>query len=205
MEMFVWNMAISFQLLFIIISGVIFMYVHDKSFKYYALYNSCLLIYLLGRNDEFYDHFQSGVAYFLGNEKADIFTRIANFYIQVIFYNFYSLFALYFLDLNKRTKKYFNRVRWILKSLAVLFLVFAVFTYFLADEHLYITLYTFIYLPVMLTIFLIAVSKAIKHSGKHKYFFLTGVCSFVIFALTSFAGSFIPVSYTHLDVYKRQA
>lgn len=83
-EMFIWNMAISFQLLFVIISGVIFVFVKDKSFKYYALYNLFLLLYLLSRNDEFYDQFQNAVGYFLGSHNAEVFTQIFNFYIQII-------------------------------------------------------------------------------------------------------------------------
>ncbi|MBF8456028.1 sensor histidine kinase [Kaistella sp. G5-32] len=191
MEVFVWNMAISFQLLFIIVSGVIFIYISSKSFKYYALYNICLVIYLLGRNDDYYNQFQGWIAYLIGTEHAVVFTDIFNFFIQVVFYNFYSFFALYFLDLDKR-KKFFKRVRWIFKFLGVLFLFFAVLTYFMGDADLYISLYTFIYLPVLLTIFILSVVKAMKYSGKHKYFFLVGVCSFVICALTAFAGTFVP-------------
>ncbi|KIA90612.1 sensor histidine kinase [Kaistella jeonii] len=192
MDLFVWNMAISFQLLFIIVSGVIFVYIQEKSFKYYALYNICLLMYLLSRNDDYYNWFEGGVAYFMGKENATVFTHISSFYLQVIFYNFYSIFALYFLDLDKRTKKYFNRVRWILKFVAVLFLFLAILTFFMKNEDLYVSLYTFIYLPIMLTIFVVSVLKAIRNSGSHKYFFLFGVCVFVIFALIAFAGSFIP-------------
>lgn len=185
-------MAISFQLLFIIVSGVIFIYIRSRSFKYYALYNICLLLYLLSRNSDYYYQFEGWVAYFIGTHNAGIFGQILNFFIQVIFYNFYSLFALYFLDLDKRTRKYFKRVRWILKFLGVLFLFFGVLTYLMGNSDLYISMYTFIYLPVMLTIFLLTVSKAMKYSGKHKYFFLFGVCLFVICALIAFAGSFIP-------------
>ena len=191
-EMFIWNMAISFQLFFVIISGVIFVFVKDKSFKYYALYNLFLLLYLLSRNDEFYDQFQNAVGYFLGSHNAEVFTQIFNFYIQIIFYTFYSLFALYFLDLNKRNKKYFNNVLWLLKFLVVLFLFFGVLTFSLKNAELFVALYTFLYLPVMLIVFFLTIVKAVKNSGNHKYFFLFGVIVFVICALISFIGTFVP-------------
>ena len=185
-------MAISFQLLFIIISGVIFIYLREKSFKYYALYNLCLLLYLLTRNDDFYYGFEGAIAYFVGPHQADIFVQIVNFLIQVIFYNFYSIFALYFLDLDKHVKKYFNTVVLVLKILGLLFIVFAVICYLMQIPDFYITLYTFVYLPVMLTIFIVTVFKAVRYSGRHKDFFLVGVCFYVMCALIAFAGTFIP-------------
>ena len=192
MEMFIWNMAISFQLLFIIISSVIFIYLREKSFKYYALYNIFLIIYLLSRYDSVYYGFENLLAGFIGTTNSKVFTEILNFFIQVIFYNLYSMFALYFLDLDKRVKKYFNKVVLTLRILGGLFFLFAVLSYVLKNSDLYILLYTFIYLPVMLTLFLISVVQSVNRSGKHKDFFLFGVTSYICCALIAFTGTFIP-------------
>ncbi len=192
MEMFIWNMAISFQLLFIIIGSVVFIFLREKSFKFYVLYNIFLIIYLLSRYDSVYYGFENVVAGFIGKKNSEVFTEILNFFIQVIFYNFYSVFALYFLDLDKRFKKYFNNVVLTLRILGGLFFLFGVMCYLLKDSDLYILLYTFVYLPVMLILFLLTVFYAIKRSGKHKYFFLFGVCAYVLCALIAFAGTFMP-------------
>ena len=146
----------------------------------------------MSRNDDYYNLFEGAVAYLFGAQQADVFVRILNFFIQIVFYNFYSIFALYFLDLDKHIKKYFNRVVLILKILGLLFLGFGIVCYFLQIPDFYISLYTFLYLPVMLTIFILSVLKAIRYSGKHKNFFLVGVCFYVMCALISFAGTFIP-------------
>ena len=192
MEVFVWNMVISFQLLFIILSSVIFLYLREKSFKYYFLYNIFLMIYVISRHDIFYQNAQNFFLVFLTKPKAEIFMHILNFYIQIVFYTFYSMFALYFLDLDKRAKKLFTKVVSILKFITFLFLILGILCYFLENSVLYVSFYTFLYLPVMLSIFFISVSRAIRVSGKHKDFFLFGVCAYVSCALIAFAGTFIP-------------
>lgn len=190
--MFVWNMAISFQLLFIIISSVIFIYLRANSFKYYALYNIFLIIYVLSRSDGIYDSFEGFMMRFLGHANAIVFTQIVNFLIQIVFYTFYTIFALYFLDLDRRTKKFFGRVMLFLKFISVLFLVFAVLSYILKNSDLFVSLYLYIFVPLMLLVFVLSVVKTITHSGKHKYFFLTGVFAFVGCALVALVGSFVP-------------
>lgn len=192
MEMFIWNMAISFQLLFIIISSVIFIFLREKSFKYYVLYNIFLVIYLLSRHDYGYYGFENLLATFIGNSNSIVFTEILNFFIQIIFYNLYSMFALYFLDLDKRVKKYFKKVVLTLRILGGLFFLFGIICYVLKNSDLYILLYTFIYLPVMLTLLVVSLLQALKRSGKHKHLFLFGVCSYIFCALLAFAGTFIP-------------
>lgn len=201
MEMFIWNMAISLQLLFIIISSVIFIYLREKSFKYYLLYNLFLLVYLLSRHDSAYYGFEHLLAVFIGKANSEVFTEILNFFIQVIFYNLYSIFALYFLDLDKRVKKYFNKVILTLRILGGLFFLFGILCYVLKDSDLYIILYTFVYLPVMLILFLVSVIQAIKRSGRHKDFFLFGVCAYVFCALVAFAGTFIPSLKIHNPIF----
>ena len=207
MGFFVWNMAISFQLLFFIISGVIFIYIREKSFKYYALYNVFLGIYILSRNDHYYYGFENFVARFLGKSDAENFTYIACLFLQIVFYNFYCRFALYFLDLDKHTKKYFNKIMATMRYLGGLFFGFALITFFLKKPNLYINLFTFGYLPVMLFIFVLTFYHAIKHSGEHKKFFLIGVCAFVFCGLIAFSGSRIsslnmenPIIYFYIGV-----
>uniref|UniRef100_UPI002F941224 hypothetical protein n=1 Tax=Kaistella sp. TaxID=2782235 RepID=UPI002F941224 len=74
MEVFVWNMAISFQLLFIIVSGVIFLYLRDKSFKYYGLYNIFLIIYVLSRSDTVYYGFEDLLKPIFSSEDDEMIT-----------------------------------------------------------------------------------------------------------------------------------
>lgn len=207
MGLFVWNMAISFQLLFFIVSGVIFIYIREKSFKYYAFYNIFLGIYILSRNDDYYYGFENFMARFLSQNNAVIFTYIACLFLQIVFYNFYCRFALYFLDLDKHTKKYFTKIMGIMRYLGGFFFGWAIIAYYFKNPNLYMNLFTFLYLPIMLSIFVITFYHAIQHSGKHKNFFLVGVCAFVFFALMAFSGSRIsslnmenPIKYFYIGI-----
>lgn len=192
MEVFVWNMAISFQLLFIIVSGVIFLYLRDKSFKYYGLYNIFLIIYVLSRSDTVYYGFEDLLKPIFGSEDAEMITNILNFLVPIIFYTFYSIFAFYFLDFDKNAKKYFKRTKWVVKFMAYLFVGFAALCMAMRNSDLFVTLYLYIYVPVMLVIFVLTLLRAIQRSGEHKFFFLIGVVVFVFCALVALAGSFIP-------------
>lgn len=191
MSEFIWSMSISFQLLFIIISGVFFLYLKEKSFKYYALYNIFLVIYVLSRYDPIYDGSQELLAVVLGGKNAAVLMHITSFLVQVAFYIFYTIFALYFLDLDKHDKKFFGRIIWLLRLLGSFFVVLGILCFFIKNEDLFIDFYIFLYVPVMLSLFLPSVYRAIKFSGKHKDYFLIGASSFVFCALTAFTGSFV--------------
>lgn len=200
-------MVASYQLLFVIISSVIFIFIRDKSFKYYALYNLTLIIYILSRNDLFYDGFVNYVAQFLGSDRAVIFTIILCFFIQVCFYNLYVIFVMYFLDLHRHTKKYFTTIVKLIRFLTVFFFIAAFICYYYQNADLYIKLFSFILLPSLIALFIPSVTRVIEFSGAHKYYLIIGVFIFIICGLTAFAGSYItslemksPISYFYFGL-----
>lgn len=185
-------MVASYQLLFVVISSVIFIFIRDKSFKYYALYNLTLIIYILSRNDIIYDGFVDYVAQFLGPDRALIFTSILCFFVQVCFYNLYVIFVMYFLDLHRHTKKYFATIIKLVRFLTVFFFVAAFICYYYQNSDLYIKLFSFILLPSLIALFIPSVTRVLEFSGAHKYYLIIGVFIFIICGLTAFAGSNIP-------------
>lgn len=189
MEWFVWNIALSFQLLFSILSGVIFIYLREKSFKYYAFYNVFIGIYMLSRNDSNYNAVEGFVSHYLGPKNADVFLTVLSIFIQVTFYNFYSIFTLYFLDLNKHTKTFFTRLVWLFRGLGLFFLAAGIICYIFKLRDFYVNLYTFFYLPIILSTFFPVVFRAIKHTDKHKDFFLIGLSTFVCCGLIALIGT----------------
>lgn len=189
MEYFVWNMAISFQLLFVIISGVIYIYLRKKSFKYYALYNLFLGIYIVSRDDQYYNKLETFINLFLSKENTVDFLYILFLFVQVVFYCFYSIFTLYFLDLDIHTKKFFKNLVLLFRVLVALFFILGIVCYIVDNQSLYFNLYTFLFLPIILSTFYPTVSRAVKYSGKHRGFFLIGLSSFVCCALIAFIGS----------------
>lgn len=99
-------MSISFQLLFIIISGVFFLYLKEKSFKYYALYNIFLVIYVLSRYDPIYDGSQELLAVVLGGKNAAVLMHITSFLVQVAFFIFIPFLPFIFLIWTNTIKNF---------------------------------------------------------------------------------------------------
>lgn len=185
-------MVISYQLLFIVISSILFIIAKEKSFKYYALYNIFLIIYIVSRYDTIYYGFQNYVGRFLGQENAGVFTANLAFLIQVFFYNLYAIFVLYFLDLNNHTKKYFKNVTIVIRIITLFFIIIAIISYFLESTDFFKGFYTFLYIPLMLALFFPSFTRVYKHTGKHKYYLIIGVFIYIICALIAYAGSNIP-------------
>jgi len=185
-------MVISYQLLFIVISSVIFIFIRDRTFKYYALYNFTLIIYILSRYNVIYDGFVRELSYSIGLEKAEILTRILTFFIQVVFYNLYVIFVLYFLDLHRHTKNYFKKIILLLRVLTVVFFFSGIICYYYQTPEFFIKLFSFIYIPSIIALFVPSVLRVIKFTGNHKYYLIVGVSIFILCGLTAFAGSYIP-------------
>ena len=52
--------------------------------------------------------------------------------------------------------------------------------------EIFFKLFSYLYLPIVLLLFIYFFPLALKHSGKHKYFLLTGIVIYIITALTAF-------------------
>lgn len=192
MEVFIWNMSISFQLLFILLSTVIFIFLHDRTFKFYALYNIFLLLYLLTRDEVIYKAVRGFLVVNLGEINAKNLLYVSVLYVQVLFYNFYTIFSLYFLDLNKSSKKFFRQVRQLVRLTNLLFLIIGIVALVIGVTRFYLYIYLFAYVPGLLILFFITLGKALRYTGDHRHFFLTGVSAFAVCAVTSLLGSYIP-------------
>ena len=88
MLFFLWYAALSYLILFTIISGCIYWYTKEKSFKYYVFYSTFLLAYLSTKDERIYIPLSKII-------DSDILLHY-NWLIQVVFYSFYFIFALYF-------------------------------------------------------------------------------------------------------------
>ncbi|NHN24503.1 sensor histidine kinase [Flavobacterium jejuense] len=184
----VWCTAIAYLILFIIVSTSIYFYTREKSFKYYVYYSTFLLIYLATKDLTVYAFLNKYV-------NHDVIIHF-NWLIQVVFYSFYFIFALYFLDFEKFLPKMFKIVRLFLFSLIVLFFVFALLSIHYHLYNVFFKLFAYLFLPIVLLLFVYFFPLALKHSGKHKYFLLTGIVIYIITALTAFILS----HYSHISI-----
>ena len=123
-------MVISYELFFLVVSTVIYYNIKEESFKYYALYNIFLIVYVLSRNGVICNSARDQFAKVMSVQSAEIVMDIVSFYIQILFYIMYSVFALKFLDLEKHIPKYYS-------ALISLFKIFAVF-YLFSDSSVFI-------------------------------------------------------------------
>lgn len=183
---FIWNIVISYLVLFLVLSISLYSYTKEKSFKYYGLYNFFLILYVASKNEFVYNFCLNNLSFFLKSNESENLLFYFNWYIQVVFYNFYFIFSIYFLDLNKLVPKQTRRVILTLSSLFVLFSFLLVFTIYFEKIDVFFNAFQFIYLPSVLLMFLYFLPMALKYSGKHKYFFLSGLFFYIFFALVSF-------------------
>lgn len=187
MHEFIWNTVVAYLSLFFVLSASLYVYTKDKSFKYYTLYNFTLILYVLSKNEINYRYFIDNVlSHFFDHKSANYFFKFLNWYIQIIFYNFYFIFSIYFLDLDKVIPKITNRIIKLLMALLLFFTILFVTTFYSKNYTLFFALFQFLYLPTVLILFIYLLPKALKHSGKHKYFFLTGLIFYIILALIGF-------------------
>lgn len=190
MEAFLWNMAISYQLLFIILSSTIFIYLREKSFRFYALYNTFLLLYMLSRPHENRVWLEGICDGIVGTENTRNFLYVLLFWIQITFYTAYSYFALHFLDLELHCRKFFQRVKLTLRILLAIMFIMGIASYVQGNTKILWSTYTFVFLPALLSMFVATVINAVKFSGAHRNFFLIGLSFFVFFAVFAFYTSY---------------
>ena len=184
---FTWNIVIAYLTLFLVLSVSLYSYTKEKSFKYYAFYNVALLLYILSKSDYLYKFaLDNIISIFFNPTDADLLLKQGNWYIQVVFYNFYFIFSIYFLDLEKLAKVATDRIQKTLMVLFVFFSILFIVTFYFEKFELFFYLFQFLYLPSVLLLFVYLLPKAIKYSGNHKYFFLTGLSFYILFALLSF-------------------
>ncbi len=180
---FTWHMTISFLLLFFILSSSIFFYTKEKSFKYYALYNLFLIVYILTKKTSTYIPLQDFVTLKFGSKSAANLLSVGNWYIQTIFYSFYALFAMSFVDLDVHVSKLFNLAKKLLAILMMASTTIMIYALVAYNIHIYYNFFLYIFVPLILCISFFMLPIAIKYSGKHKHFLIIGVLFYIFFAL----------------------
>lgn len=184
---FIWHAVVSYLMLFLVLSISLHLYTKDKSFKYYAFYNFTLILYVLTKKEWIYYYFVDTIlSQFFTKQDAVIFSKFINWYIQIVFYNFYFIFSIYFLDLHVFIEKTTNQIIKFLTTILVAFSILFLITFQFKNFDIFFGLFQFLYLPTVLILFVFLLPKALKYSGKHKYFYLTGLCFYIFFALLGF-------------------
>lgn len=187
MHTFFWNMTISYLLLFLLLSTVLYFNTKSKIFKYYAFYNLGVVIYLFLKDGDIFRWTEEHFLTLFFSEKTSLsLISHFNWLIQIYFYSFYFLFALYFLDLALFLPKTVNRLKVFFMATAIGFTALAGLSVYLDWYPYFFYAFSFLFIPVLLILSVCFFIPAIRFSGKQKYFFLVGVFSYILCALLAF-------------------
>lgn len=171
-----WHLVFSALFIFSISSGIIGFYSKQKTFIYYSLYSFFLLLYIALK-----------LPYKLSfiSDLYESKWSIINWYLQSIYYTFYFLFFLYFLNINKHfptTHTYFRIGLGIIFTISCCFFLASLS---LSNVQLYEGFYFYSFIPIVTLMAIFAIYKATKTEGKLKYFFISGSIVYLLSAFTS--------------------
>ncbi len=188
---FLWDMTISYLLLFLVLSLVLYVYTKEKSFRYYAFYNGTLISYIGTKNREFHRWFDENIlGRFFSTDVSESILQHYNWFIQVVFYSIYFLFALYFLDFDKLKPKVISKIKFGFLAANIAFFLLAIFSVYTSNYITFFRLFAFFFIPGVLILALYFFVTAFRFFGSHKKFFLWGIGFYIMFALLAFVLTF---------------
>ncbi len=196
---FFWNITVAYLLLFLVLSSVLYFYSKEKSFKYYAVYNIGVFLYLLTKTEKLYHLIQNDfLSKILNAETANALLLHFNWMIQVFFYSIYFVFALYFLDFEKFLPHVVSRLKKIFLTINIFFLTLCIISLFGGFYLLVFYSFAFGFIPFILFLSIYYFRPAMLFSGNQKFFFLAGVIFYILFALIAFYASYFSITYKPL-------
>lgn len=199
MHEFFWNITVAYLLLFLVLSSVLFLYSKQTSFKYYAVYNVGVFLYLLTKGENLYYALKDNSLFNIFDAETVSALRMQfNWMIQVFFYSIYFLFALYFLDFQKFSPNVIPKLKKVFLSVNVLFFGLCILSIFFDFYTVVFYTFAFGFIPFILFLSIYYFRPAMRFSGNQKYFFLAGVFFYVIFALVAFYASYFSITKTPL-------
>lgn len=177
---FLWHFVISALFIFLITSSIVYFHTKDQTFKYYALYNLILLVYLLSYTP--YDSLKP--SHYLSIR----YMSVVYWVLPVLYNSMMVFFYIKLLDLDKNFPleiKRYKAITYILITITILFIPFTIgfnHPYFLKDFYFYF------FCPVY-------ISLGLYHL-RYVYFSRTLISKLVLFAV------FMYIVFSTLAAYK---
>ena len=183
----IWSFCIAILLFFSIVCYVLYQLIGEKSFKYYSFYCLALLIYLSLKLELIHHYFWS---HWFDVEQPNALVVNFNWFIQVIFYTFYSMFGIYFTDVDLVFPKFSKRIKrflyWQLGFATVLFFVATI----AQNKSWFLWFFLGWFVPFLLIQFVVLLPKMLLTKGKLKWVFISGLVIYILGALTALYFSF---------------
>ena len=178
----VWSSCIAILLFFSIVCYSLYHFVKQKSFKYYSFYCLFLMIYLSIKQQYILDHLW-GKWFNLDYPEAILVNF--NWYIQVVFYTFYSLFGLYFTDVDLVFPSFSKRIKKYLYGQLIFATLLFVVTSLMGNRQIFVYFFLFWFVPFLLIQFVVAIPKIAKTKGHLKRGFVLGLSIYIAGALVA--------------------
>ena len=173
-----WGFVTAGLLTFFLLSILIYLQSKQKIFLYYGLYNISLFTYLLTKSPFFSEYIDSQ---YLESRYISF-----NWYIQIIYNSFLILFYKEFLNLKKHFPR-FNRfiINYLLIQFFITSAVF-IFTIITKNPDVFKTIFVYVFLPFITLFTIYGLYIAYKVPNKLKYYIITGILLYNIFAYIAF-------------------
>lgn len=172
-------MSFSYVVLLSLVCVVLYGFMKEISFKYYAIYGLMLITYLLFKNNAIIDFLFDN----LNKQNFYFIYSTYNWLVQIMYYTFYLLFCFYLLNLHKNNDKLTTRIKLIFKIVIGISLALTAYAYVKDNRTILWSFFIYVYFPIIIILAIITVSKGIKSSGPMKYYLLSGSIVYITFAL----------------------
>ncbi len=177
---FFWCADVTILFIFGITSYFIYKEVKQNEYKYYTVYCMLLLVYLLIKVNA-----QLQVVHFSRNFYIEF-----NWYIQILYYNCYQLFVLYFAYIDKRYTAFSQTLKKIIFFstiiASVLFIIGFVTPFEILNNY-----FLYFFAPFYFITSILILRRVYLIKLKRSKYIIIGSVIYTIFALASFAGGMI--------------
>lgn len=193
-----WGFVSSGLMIYSLICLLIYSQTRQHVFLYYGLYNLLLVIFLI-KNSPLIS--QEWVQSYLDSRYYTF-----NWFIQVIYNSLLFFFYIEFLEMRKYFPRYSHWLSRFLKVLMIAALLWGIFAVIRGDQKLFSVFFNFGFIPIMTVLVISALWITAKIPNNLKYFIISGVIIYQIFAYTSLLMSYkilyseIPIFYFYIGI-----
>ncbi|MGB6092635.1 MAG: 7TM diverse intracellular signaling domain-containing protein, partial [Moheibacter sp.] len=176
---FIWHFLIGVLSVLALLGWLVYMQSGEKSFLYYGVYSTLVLVYLFFKTPDVLYESTLQVNFYESRYQS------LSYFIQVLFYHFYFYFVIYFLELHERITGFVKNLKNTINTiLAVSFLLF-LYSVITFNPEFYFNYFTFGYLPIILIVSVITMVKIMRIKGELKYYIIIGTAMYIVFSLIS--------------------
>jgi len=172
-----WGFVTSGLVIFFLFSILVYIQSRQKTFLYYSLYNILLAVSLLYNSP----YIPLSV---LGDFRNSSFFPLS-WFIQIVYNTFLFFFYIEFLELRTYFPKYSKNLIRFLRILIVVSTIMLLYSILSGQTIAYRNFFVYVFIPLITLVVLTALYVAGKIPNKLKYFIISGIIVYQVFAYTA--------------------